>query len=282
MKSKMSFCNYLLLYFFIPNLLLSQNSLTVGNPKTTGTQKGTIEEAFLSVRNKGLFLEYGLYLTFSARGTTYQSKDSLEIVLNFTLPQKAIVMDSWLWINDNICKAKLFDIWSASSIYEDIVKRRRDLYILIKTTDIQYILKVYPMKATERRKVKITYLVPLDWNAKKVYTSFPINIFNSSKYIPSSLPVIIWPDSEFKNPSINFNQNGLTAGRDSLLGDYQSTILYPASTYSYTEISFDNPMKNGLYMNNYQDKNESIYQIAIQPSQFTDQIKNQKVAILID
>ncbi|MBK9336370.1 MAG: hypothetical protein IPM98_07185 [Lewinellaceae bacterium] len=47
-------------------------SLRVGDPRLGGfTQQGTIEEAVLSIKPKGLYLEYGLYLTFSARGTPY-------------------------------------------------------------------------------------------------------------------------------------------------------------------------------------------------------------------
>jgi Ca-activated chloride channel family protein len=83
---------------------------------------GTIEEATLSVSPKGLFMEYGLYLTFSARITNFNQNDSVEVVLDFELPQNAIVTDSWLWIGEDISKAIIMDRWSASSIYEDIVR----------------------------------------------------------------------------------------------------------------------------------------------------------------
>jgi len=40
--------------------------LRVGDPRNSWwTSQGTIEDASLTVRPKGLFLEYGLYLTFS-------------------------------------------------------------------------------------------------------------------------------------------------------------------------------------------------------------------------
>lgn len=282
MKFNLSIWSSLWLFIFSTFQTYSQNSLTVGNPQNNTTQKGTIEEAFLSIRNKGLYLEYGLYLTFSGRGSTYKSSDSLEIVLNFILPQKAVVTDSWLWIQNNICKANILDIWSASGIYENIVKRRRDPSILIKSSETQYTLKVYPLKGNETRKVKITYLVPLNWNTQDVSATIPNNILNTSRFAPSNFPIVVWSDHDFKNPLITSNPFGLIDGIDSLLGDYKITTIYPSGSYPNMEIKFSNPMKNGLYMNNFHDRTESIYQIAVQPSAFTDQIKNQKIAILID
>src|SRR5688572_17137389 len=106
--------------------LYGYNQLRVGNPRVTSyTYQGTIEEASLSVRPKGLFMEYGLYLTFSSKGSAWtKSTDTLEVILNFDLPANAIVHDSWLWIGDSIMKAKIMDKWTAKTIYDSIVKRR--------------------------------------------------------------------------------------------------------------------------------------------------------------
>ncbi|MCC6283395.1 MAG: hypothetical protein IT262_22510 [Saprospiraceae bacterium] len=51
-------------------------------------------------------MECGLYLTFSARSVTFGTYgDSLEVVLNFTLPEGSFMHDSWLWVGDDMINA---------------------------------------------------------------------------------------------------------------------------------------------------------------------------------
>ncbi|MCS7036690.1 MAG: hypothetical protein RMJ33_11470 [Saprospiraceae bacterium] len=80
-------------------------SLRVSDPRVSwSTQQGTLEEATLSIRPVELYLEYGLYLTFSARGAACKPTDSLEVTFRFELPANAIVHDSWLWISNDISR----------------------------------------------------------------------------------------------------------------------------------------------------------------------------------
>ena len=96
-----------LLLLLQSSLAFCYNQLTVSDARNSWySYMGTIEEATLSVSPKGLFMEYGLYLTFSARGTNFNQNDSVEVVLDFELPQNAIVTDSWLWIGSTIVTGK--------------------------------------------------------------------------------------------------------------------------------------------------------------------------------
>jgi hypothetical protein len=117
------------------------------------------------VKPQGIYAEVGLYLHLSARDWGYGQDDQLEIELDFTLPEDAIVIDSWLWVEGKIIRGELMDKWTAAEIYEDIVDRRRDPSILYKHYDNQYELRIYPLIADSYRKVKITYLVPMQWHA---------------------------------------------------------------------------------------------------------------------
>src|SRR4030067_84503 len=120
----------------------SYDYLYVRDPRGWKGGQGTIEEAVISVRPKGLYMECGLYLTFSARGLNMTNQDTLEVEFYFDLPKEAIVHDSWLWIGDEIIRAAIMDKWTAASIYEDIVKRRRDPSILYKRGNGQYELRI--------------------------------------------------------------------------------------------------------------------------------------------
>ncbi|HEY3373036.1 MAG TPA: VIT domain-containing protein, partial [Prolixibacteraceae bacterium] len=261
------------------------NDLKVGDPRSSWwTNQGTIENATMTVQPKGLFMEYGLYLTFSSRGSNWtNAHDSVEVTLNFDLPADAILNDSWLWIGDSIVHAKLMDKWTASSIYESIVKRRRDPSIIMKHSATQYELRVFPMAGNETRKVKITYLMPTTWNKTQVVSQIPTAIVNTSYYKPAVFPIVTWTDATWTNPQIINNQDiSFAAKTNTDYGDYQEAII-PASKYSQTvSIAFDSPLENGLYFSPYQQGNEGIYQLALFPDQFFQSDVSKKAAILID
>ena len=125
---------FLLLLILLSTYSFAYTYLYVQDPRGwSGSYSGTIEEASISLKPLGVYMETDLYLTFSARGSFFGSSDTLEVVFFFELPANAIVTDSWLWIGQDTIKAKIMDQWTASSIYESIVKRRRDPSILRKT-----------------------------------------------------------------------------------------------------------------------------------------------------
>jgi hypothetical protein len=136
--------------------IFGHNQLRVGDPRNSWqTYQGTIEEASLTVAPKGLFMEYGLTLTFSSRGTIWtEVKDTLEVTLNFDLPENAMITDSWLWFGDDTIKAVILDRWTASSIYESIVQRRRDPSILFKQSVNQYELRIFRWLQAKHEKLK--------------------------------------------------------------------------------------------------------------------------------
>lgn len=258
--------------------------LRVGDPRNSWwTEQGTIEEASLSVRPSGLFMEYGLYLTFSSRGTYWTSaNDSLEVVLNFELPENAIVHDSWLWIGNDIVRAKIMDKWTASSIYENIVKRRRDPSILSKLSSTLYELRVFPMAGNETRKVKITWLMPANWSKGNVNSSLPTSILNTSRFIPESFPIIAFADSSWANPQIVGNPTiAFTAKTDTTFGDYFQAII-PSSKFTNINIGFDSPVKNGFYFSRSGQGKEGVYQLALFPNVLFDTTVVRKAAILVD
>jgi len=265
--------------------LFAINDLRVGDPRNSWqTYKGTIDEAMLTVRPKGLFMEYGLYLTFSSKGTIWtNANDTLEVTLKFDLPENAIITDSWLWIGNDIIKAKLLDKWSASAIYENIVKRRRDPSILSKQSATQYELRVFPMAGNETRKVKITYLMPTTWSKTNVFSAVPTAILNTSNTKPVSFPILTWPDTIWTNPKIiNDLSLSFTTKTDTIFGTYQLTTI-PSTKYSANiGIGFDTPAVNGLYFSGYQNGNEGIYQLALFPDQFFEADVIKKAAVLID
>ncbi len=266
---------------------LFAQSLAVQDPQRTFRYgRGTIEEATLTVRPKGIYMEYGLYLTVSARGTGYTSpSDQLEIQFYFNLPNEAVVTDSWLWVGNDIVQGKLMDRNAASLIYESIVQRRRDPSILSKTGAGRYELRVYPLIGNETRKVKITYLMPTQWTGNVVSAALPLNLLRTSLY-PTPLTLAIWSNQVWKAPSIDeltdvkfSTATDLVTKNDLLFTTLATTTL--ARTSSLT-LSMPSPMKDGIYFNHYNDGTEGFYQLAFLPSQALGIVIPKKTAVLFD
>lgn len=279
MKTRVLLITWLLLAGFLP--LTAQNSLWINDPDISWNwQSGRISEASLSVHPKGLYLEYGLYLTLSASTTYFDENRQLEAVLDFQLPKGAIVLDSWLWVGKNIIQGKLIDRWSASDIYEGIVDRRRDPSVLFKNYDTQYQLRVYPMKKNETRKVKITYLMPVGWSTGKIEAGIPANVLMASAQ-PPDLNILLWEDKGFTNPA--FNADIVFESRtDSIFGPYKRAIIPVDKLWNQLLLSMNAPFQNGIYLSVFEDRNTSYYQMALSPGTFISQAEHEKILIVID
>lgn len=282
MQKRMLFCT--VAFICLSAIIFGQTSLRVGDVRVTGvTKQATIEDILLSIRPKGLFLEYGLYLTFSAKDLNYKVNDSLEVVLQFNLPEKAIVTDSWLWIGNDICKAAILDVWTASNIYENIVNRRKDPSLLRKHSLTNYSLRVFPMGGAEKRQVKITYLVPVEWGNKELSVAIPHDIPNASKTIPLDFPILLWENDDFKFIRLdNPNASPLISDSDPVLGAYKTTTLAPTGTFKTTNLFYSLPKPEPVYVGQYRNGDENYYQLSIQPGYFINEIKSSKIMYLID
>lgn len=243
---------------------------------------GTIEEAVLSVHPRGIYMEYGLYLTISARGSGFGAADTLEIEYYFDLPEEAIVHDSWLWVGDDIIRADIMDQWTASSIYEDIVRRRRDPSILFKRGPTQYELRVFPMAGNESRKLKITYLVPTQWSNTSVTAQLPMDLLRASA-TPPDLTVLTWLPPEWQQPAIAGAPSlSFRAQEDPELGTYFRADVPSSRIYESLSFSLKAPLKDGVYVNRYEEGAEGLYQMVFMPSHALDASSARRLAVLVD
>ncbi len=270
---------------FISLNTYSHFNLRIGDPRNSWqTEQGTIEEASLTVTPKGLFMEYGLYLSFSSAGTQWTNvKDTLEVTLDFSLPENAMITDSWLWFGEDTLKALILDKWTASSIYESIVRRRRDPSILFKQSATQYQLRIFPMAGNETRKVKITYMVPVEWNKNSIAASLPIPILKTSKTLPEYFKVYTWENNQWKSPQILGDENLLIQKeQDETYGECNMVAIHSSKYSDNLKIAFDSPLKDGYFFSKFQTGDEGYYQLAVSPSDFLDATGSNKVAVLVD
>ncbi len=278
------FYSLIFFIFFITNYSYSYQWLYIQDPQNpwrSGT--GTIEEASIAVKPSGIYMEYQLSLTISARNLGFSHSDTLEIQFDFDLPKNSVVHDSWLLINNEMVRALILDKWTASNIYEETVKRRRDPSVLYKNSYGGYQLRVFPMAGDEARQVKISYLVPADWSSKLVTSPLPAELIRVSSVQPSVIKVIVWPDKKFGQPKIaEFPETDFISKTDSASGIFWEAELPGSSVESNLNIEFKSPLVNGIFLSTYKSPDENFYQMAFLPSEALNLKAAKKVAVLVD
>ena len=268
-------------------MLLAQSfypKLQVLNPKKQWQyDNATITEAQIFVRPKGIYMEYNIYMTYSAASTQMNnSYDTTEIVHYFNLPNNAIVTDSWLWVGDVIVKADLLDKWSATQIYEGIVKRNQDPSILTKVGVNDYQFRVFPLVGGKTRKVKLTVLIPIDFNNDRVTAEIPVNIFALSKVALQKYTLAFMDVNGWQNPSFNEKNNLVYKTKtDSIVGKYTITEV-PYKKEMTSSISYNNPMTDGIYVAKYANGKDNYYGLALQASKiYISKAKPKKLTFAI-
>lgn len=269
---------------FVANFAFAYDRLWIQHPQQTWRQgQGTIEQAVITVRPQGVYMEYGLYLTISARGLNFSLQDSVEVQCFFDLPKEAIVHDLWLWVDNDIMRALIMDRWTASGIYENIVKRRRDPAILFKNDADSYELRIYPLPGTKTRKIKLTYLVPAEWSPSAVTAVLPTSLLRTSARPLTTFNLIFWPHPDWSTPRLlEYPNVTFTKLNDQEFGAYVRCDIPADALAMPLHFTLDSPMRNGVYVNRYAQGNTGVYQLALLPSQALNLKAPRKVALLFD
>jgi|APTNR8051073442_1049403.scaffolds.fasta_scaffold00845_11 Ca-activated chloride channel family protein len=244
--------------------LRAQTELNISHPQDWwfGQQAGAIEEALITVSPHGLYMEVGLHLTLGSPDFNPEG-DSLEIEMKFNLPEGAILVDSWLWVEDEIIRAAILDRWTASTIYEGIVDRRQDPSILYRIEDGRYRLQIYPLLAEQTRKIKMTYLVPAQWSATEVAIPLPLDILGASATAIPNAKIRVRADSIWGAPRLK----GLTGAAPDwaeLATGVWETALPDGNTFT---LAVDAPLNEGVFVSTLPIEGPDVYQMAILPEE---------------
>ncbi|MGB3197778.1 MAG: VIT domain-containing protein, partial [Saprospiraceae bacterium] len=263
------------------------NQLRVLDPRAQWRfGSGSIDSATIVTKPKGMYIESSIYMNLSAKKLGFSQSDSLEIVFDFDLPKEAIVTESWLWLNPTtIIKGKLLDVWTASTIYENIVKRRTDPSILKKLGDTYYQLRVFPMNGNSFRKVKITYLMPLTISNNN-FSELVAPDFIKTSYAPLTQFVWIFIPSNV-DQKVNFidvagKLDPLFEQNDPVFGHvyYKPVPLQAIDNKLRFSIGIDNPKSS--YYSTFNHNNENYYQIAVNLSDLISDHQQKNILIGFD
>lgn len=270
--------------FSILQLYGQGNRLRVVDPdRTWRNAPALIKDVILTVDTRGAFFEYGLYMTIEDTESNSSFGEQLEVVLDFTLPAEASVIDSWLWVEGEIIQADLLDRWTANQIYEDIVDRRQDPSILFKQSATQYQLRIYPLFRGGERRVKIAWMQPLQWGDKTGVADLPTQILGASTISPN-ITMRVFPKDGWSNPSLEWaGQSSFTAGSEEELGgDYLELSNLSWSEYSLAQLRIDAPFEDGLLLTTSETEGAQYYQMVYQPTIPAENLPNRRQLILLD
>jgi hypothetical protein len=264
----------LVILTLLTNLCFAYSYLSFSDPRTNSKYgNATIDEVSVVLKPAGVYFQYDLYMSFSARGYDLTVNDTLELVYFFDMPMNTAFTDSWLWIGDSAVQAGIYDIGTATNTYENIVKRRRDPSVLYKRNKNQYELRIFPMAGNEIRKIKLSCLVPANWSSGAVSVPFPANMFSVSRNPLEQLNLKVENNPEFGLP-VNLSSAAMSEA-----GNY---TFNNSEIYALNEIAFASPVKNGIYFHAFEKGGEKYFQAALLPEYFIKAGLSRKVVFGID
>lgn len=258
-------------------------NLVIQNPQRQWEwESANLSEVTLIVKPQGIYTEVGIYFTITDHTGNWGSTTQLEAVLDFGLPEEAIVNDSWLWIDDIIVKADIIDRWTASEIYEEIVDRRQDPSILFKNSATDYQLRIYPLFGKGSRKAKINLLLPNTWSEDQVLLDLPYYLFqNGNGPIPPTTIRVV-SDSTWKAPSFSSSDFSFIEKENEVLGKFYEAII-PEGNRKDPALRFNSPIEEGVFLKTYNQEGDNYYELVLLPTEVfaVDEIAPQKLMVLL-
>ncbi|OQA95159.1 MAG: Vault protein inter-alpha-trypsin [Bacteroidetes bacterium ADurb.Bin217] len=213
--------------------LLAYTSLHVTDPRNGGLwAQGIISKASVIITPKADYLLYEMELELGVGKISHTNTyDSLEITCNFDLPAGAYITNASLLIGNEWITAEIMPRKEAHAIYEGFVKRRIDPLIVYKNYGDSYMFKIFPIAATQKRTMRLTYAMPIVSTNGFESAGLLTDLFKASENVVD-VKVLLKKSTEFPNPII-----GTIPFQDSNEhADYVEAIV-PSNAMSYISSS---------------------------------------------
>jgi len=247
---------------------------------------GRITEPIITVKPLGAYMNIEMYLRLGDFGNYYQGEPNMQIVLDFSLPENAIIHDSWLWMLDDstIVRAEVMDRWSAINIFNDIVGVNEDPSILYRVDGDNYQIRIFPLTGGETRKIKISYLVPAIWSESDIRTWLPTNILNTSADPIDAFKLIYFPTPHFQNPRILGTSGAdLVNVQDGVFGQVMATHISGDDLNKPLQLVVDSPLEEEeIFVQRLGNGDEKFYQMAYLPPELPSNDESKKIMFLFD
>lgn len=269
--------NYLILLF---TLIIfgarAQNYASFNDPRTWG-KNGTpvFDRVKLDVDLEGLLAKVSLTMEVSARGYQYTEQDSLEVILDFVLPDGAAITNSYLWVEGEKMEAFHLARNVATDIYEGIVQRRRDPLLLVKNY-YGYQARIYPMKGDEVRKFQIDYVCPLSFLKQELSLPLPAGFILSGSELASGVDIEIRSMADSLNPVLNLKDKSISISTEETLNISESEISNDLA------IVFKSINDKNVFFGTYSTGAEKYFELLFSPKELLDIDISRRFFIILD
>lgn len=243
-------------------------------------------KATFCVEPKGLYAECQLLLEVDDPCYfEFVEGDSIEINLNFSLPENVEITDLVLWVDTIPVQAMVIDRWTAASVYNEIVNIiRKDPAILLKQTETDYELRVFPLLKEMPRRFKLTFLIPMEPTGSQPSIELPAGILNLSQCTIPQTILLVKESALLQNPMISeYPGLAFVNETDSIFGPVLKTTLPSVSEYPTLTVQYNQPGNTSVFAGSWVDPGgESYYQVEFDPSALLNLPHASKTLFLIE
>lgn len=251
----------LISFFFMLNYTSSQ--LSVLDPQQQWNwDQGSIKNLNIDLTTIGMYHQVEYTFDVFATNPDNFNNDQLEYIIDFSLDKEASVNDSWLWIEDYISKGVIYERNYGTEIYDGIVDRQQDPSILTKFNDTRYQLRIYPLHPDSTRKVKISYLAPIEMFNLEGIIDIPVEVFNQSGVEVENVTFVINNEAEWDIG--DFDKDGIELISES--SGIQTYRINKLSQYQSISVHLDR-VDSSPFFKTFDDGEEQYYQLAIFPEE---------------
>jgi len=249
------------------------------------TFKATMDSLTVIIKPERAYTQISYLINISTEGTQFKSiYDTVEIESFFQLPENAIVNDSWLWVEDTLVYADIIDRWTASKIYEDIVKRfRRDQSLFLKNSPVNYEFRLYPLAGTTYRKFLISMLIPNSIEDGKFKIEVPDIWFSLVKY-PSTVSIVFLSDETNNDIIYQFNDSLFTFALKSneFYGDYQYCEINTDKFLNNKNFVYSGSIHENIHFSKFKVCSEQFFQMSLNTNKFLAEKESVRHLILFE
>lgn len=221
-----------------------------------------IENVDYEVRPAGMYAEVSVVFDLMSEPGAWPTGEGiqLEFVWDFNLDREAVFNDSWLWIEDYISFGEIYEKNQGTAIYEEIVDRRQDPSILTKVYNGRYNFRVYPLLPDTTRKVKLSYLVPMDFSKRNPTVDLGMTeLFSDAGNTPQNVTVKVHDGSNWFHKPVEGVPLEMNVGNVRYLVEDNSVLRN-----FEVEFQADDPEEE-LFFGTYHTGGEQYYQLVYYP-----------------
>lgn len=245
-----------------------------------------VEEVTDVVRTRGIYIEHQLHLSFAYDFNSwfFTNYNELELEWTFQMPEEVTLFNLYYWKEDSVCRAILLDKWTAQKMFDEKSSPTREPALLTRgiadqNGQVQYALRLFPIKRFTRCRIMIQYLVPARPSSGRLRTWLPLPQVTTETGGAKILRLLYLhgdnPDSAaiVGLPGITFTYYPRDKAWEAEL---------PIASLDYAELILPSPIRGEYYLSLYRKGDEAFYNLAVYPPALSSVHQPRKILILVD